>query len=528
MSTFLIKIVASSNLAEVLAADNAALETNSAVLAQNTSALQANSAASKSGRGGRGKKVATEIAEELTYWERRTEQLKANAKGWMSLKGAQEQVGYTVMGISFRVGQWFVPAMGMMLTSIIPVIVALLAMASAAVLAGGALVGVFALGALAYMRKQGKNPMGGYGGARRPFDSNGSQGYASLSTIFEPVWKVLESPKLKNQMENATWFFKATIGSFADGLGKFLSEIDPGMLKTLENMFLNWLPKGMQQLARWGNSMVRLIGAGTIQRLGNLISWIARGLMNSAVWLENGGWDEIDKITKSLDDMCSVLMDLGKSALPVFTSALAAIWPKPLKPILEAVTALFLTIANNPDIKNTFIIMTQFLLTVAALKAVLVIGAAIAGSWAAVLTILGLIVVFIGKMLEPEISQFVATTLSIFKYLFSQVYDFCLDLIRRIPGYGDYGQEDIDKFSAMTWEAAKNGDYAPGWSTEWRDQWKGKTYRDVAGGFDKSFEIYLRGDDQHVEKIITDGIGEKTGTFRTPSSNMRSNQRVRL
>lgn len=510
----------------MLAKDDAALEANTALLSENSNALRANSLAS-AGSGRSAKSKSKQIAEEGYWVERQTKKVKDSIKAWFSFDGVTNKVGYNIMGFSFRIGMWFVPAMALMATSMLPVIAGLLAMASAAILAGGALVGVFALGALMQMRQTGSGGSGGYGGARRPYESSMSSGYARVSTVFEPIWKVLESPKLKSQMDNVKWFFESTIGAFAHGLGDMLTTIDSGMLKTLENMFVTWLPNGMRQFAQWGNAMMRLIGAGTIKRLGDLVNWIARGLLGAAVWLESGGWKYIDQITSTMNGLISTLTDLGKSVLPIFAATLSAIYPQPIRPILLMMTALFNAIGSNPIIMETFVALLQLIMIFVAYKAVLFVVVALLGSAEfLILTIVGILILLF-KLWEAEIAAFAVKLLSIWAYLITQIGKWLMELDNIVhPGKWDDRLKGIDK--NWTFEKAWNGEYASDWAKEWAKREAAEGNAEARAKQLIGIDMTIRGNREDVERLIVDGIGEKTGTSVTPSSNLRTTQRVIL
>lgn len=530
MTNFIINIIAKSNLAEVLAADDVALQANTGFISENSNALRANSLASgKAGKSGRSS--AQSAVRNAAAMEKNTNSIKKSIMAFLGLDSAQSRVGYNFMGFSFRVHQWFVPAMALIATSILPVIAGLLAMGTAAVLAGGALVGVFALGALAQMRKQGRGGFKGYGGARRPYESSQQSGYARLSTIFEPVWKVLESPQLKSQMENATWFFQATIGAFAEGLSQMIQGIDPGMLKMLEDMFLKWLPKGMGQFAKWGSAMVKMIGSGTIKRMGDLVDWIARGLSNAAKWLNNeGGWGYVDTITSMLDDMITHLMDLGKSALPIFTAALASVYPNPLRPMLECMTDFLKTAGENKVVLETITLLLQLLTAFGAYRLVMALLVPLVGTTAGLVAILIISLVMLFKIFEKEISDLVVIITSVFMYVFDwfRLQVAKLDNLIQPGKYDDQIKELETRLNGQSFESVMNGEYAPDFIKSWNQNatangdWKKRSDQFV------NVILGISSRDGIIEDVVTNGTAERVGSNGTSSTNLRPTMRMRV
>lgn len=529
ITNFIINIIAKSNLAEVLAKDDAALQTNTAFLAENSNALRANSLASGVSATS-SKKKTKQLKEEalgLAYISQRTQKAITN---FINLKAAQEKVGYNLFGFSFRVGAWFVPTMALMATSMLPVIAGLLTIASAAILAGGAIAGVFALGALMQMRQLGRGGNTGYGGARRPYESSASSGYARMSTVFEPIWKALESPQLKSKMDNVKWFFTATIGAFAEGLSRFISNIDSGALIMLENMFLNWLPRGLESLALWGSRIVKLVGTGSLTRINSLLTYFAKGIENTAKWLASGGgWGQLDNLASIGADLISTLMTLGKSALPIFSMALSQIYPFPLKPILEAATGFFNALNSNKDLKETFTTILQVIVTLIAFRyalmlligvmnsEIVVILAVVAGIW---------LILFTFKYFIYKIGE---TTESVLNYILGKVMEWAMRIHDALKG-NDANADAIKKLENRSLLEALQGEYSWGYFKEGtaRTEAEGEMYGRLFKEAYHQIDISFHSDNSTVDKLIVDGIGEKLGTSTTPSSNLKTTQRVIL
>jgi hypothetical protein len=65
------------------------------------------------------------------------------------------------------------------------------------------------------------------------------------------------------------------------------------------------------------------------------------------------------------------LFKLGMAVLPVMNQMLAEIWPMPLKPILQTLTAFFETLENYPVVGKTVMLFTQYLVGLVAIKAII-------------------------------------------------------------------------------------------------------------------------------------------------------------
>lgn len=368
MSSFLINIIATSNLAKELNKDTAAVEANTLALNGNTAALKLNGVASEKVTTSRRKGLRYTKYSENSYV--RFGQKVANATSkLLGLDRAQNAVGYNIMGLSIRIGAWFVPMMAAMYTSMLPVIAGLLAIGSAAGVASLGLIGVLGVGAAAlYKQMSGGN---GYAGPRRPYTAS-TQQESIVSVLLKPLSDTIGSPEIEGQIATSVAFLKYTFGTtLPDAFKSFIGNIDIDAMKMIMSMFSSWLPRAAKSTAEWGSSLVKIIGAGSLERVNNLFKWIAGGIMNTADWLANGGgWDHIDDITTLLGDVIHALNELGKSALPVFVDVLQQIWPNPLKPIIENLTRLFRFVANSPNLLAFIEFLIKIGVVMVSLKAI--------------------------------------------------------------------------------------------------------------------------------------------------------------
>lgn len=378
MSTHLINIMASSNVAEVLALDTEAAEANTVALDKNTVSLKTNSVASKkvgTSRASVSKKTkgATDDTETLT------QKVLRLTRSMLGLDKAQHTVGYNIMGLSIRVGQWFVPAMILMYSSILPVIAGLLAIGSAAGVAALGLVGVLGIGAAVMSHRFNKAGAGNYGGPRQPYGNSG--GGSVFTMLLEPIWNALESPELADRVQFAVDFVQDLFSRLLpDSLTAFLTNVNPGAMQKIVSLFNDWLPKAAKGLAVWGSDLMNSIGPRSLKTINDFFKYLAAGVTNTAKWLNAGGWEQIDNVTTIIGDVISTFLDLGKSALPVFTTALNQVWPMPLKPLLTTTAEFFEKVSGNKDAMDSFATMMQIIISIAIGRKVLAVAYSVMSS----------------------------------------------------------------------------------------------------------------------------------------------------
>ena len=389
MSTHVINIIATSNVAPVLAGDTVAAEANASAhgkvarkAAEETVATTASSGASK-------KKTKDTIVGTLAQ-QQYGKAVSMSTLKLLGLDVAQKQVGYNMLGMSIRVGAWFVPTMLIMATSMLPVIAGLLAIASAAVVATGGIAGLAAIGLWKKSKEQ--SASGGFAGARRPYGGAGEQ-MSFISTLMQPIADVMNDPTFTRQITLATDFITETFGkTIPNAFRAFLNNVDLGVMEWLTDLFGTWLPKAAASLANWGSVLLKTIGGKSLSAVNNFFKYLAGGIQNIAEWLDASGFSQIGALTSILSDAIHQLMILGTSALPTLVHVLKQLWPFPLKPMIEGLSSLFQAMSDSPAALKAITGLVQLFTVLAAFKLAGTVLGVVAGALPYVITAFELLI----------------------------------------------------------------------------------------------------------------------------------------
>jgi hypothetical protein len=531
MTTFLINIIARSNLAEVLAKDNVALEANSAAMKANSASLVANSMASA--RAARQKRGLVQQTFNATgAFNKATQSVKNFVISLFGLDEATSRVGYNIMGFSFRIGQWFVPAMLLMATALLPVIAGLLAIGSAAAVAGLGILGVLGLGAALMQHRMNKEGAeGGYGGARRPYSGGGGGSTKSVWTVLlEPIWQVLDSPKYKSAVDNAVLFVKATFGGLAEALGSFLSNVDPGMVGWLEELFLDWLPKAGASVAKWGSRLVQMIGGGSISRINDFFKYLADGIMSTAEWLNDGGWEQLDEFAAIGKDVIGTLMVMGKSAFPILLQVLRKIWPFPLKPVFLAIATFLSDVGHNENVMKVIGGIAQVIVLFVIIKIALISVVSLFLTAVGKLLIIGAAIYVAAAGISYFVNNAIALFLSFFQFIRdSLVLAFLQALATILQKVGinvETPEYDLDPKKVLS------GEYGGGkfYRDAQVDKARMQGINAVTMGALNGIDVFFHPDGAVIDDAVKQSVYEKTGSFESANNKLtaRSQRTVSL
>lgn len=384
MSTYLINIVANSNFAatinkdtEAVMANTVALEVNSAALKENGVKIGALEVA--------GLKLRKQQRETVTGFDAVIKRVREVNKWLGKLSGSSDTVGYNFMGLSLRIGQWIIPALILLGSAILPVIMGLLAIGSAAAVAGLGLASIVGLGAVLMAHR-----MNQAGPLNQP-EGFASSGTTTIFTqLMKPIWATLDEPGLRGVTTNAVLFVQTLFGdTIPRALRSFLSNIDPGTMMVIEQLFMRWLPDMAGSLTRWGSKLFNIIGTGSLSRLNAFFKYIADGIMGTAEWLNSNGWQQMDNVSAIVKDVISTLLTLGKEALPTLLTVLNQVWPTPLRDILQGMTVFLQEVNKNPAALKGLADLVQFVAVLVAVRYAIGLLMPIFDIFGAVLELLG-------------------------------------------------------------------------------------------------------------------------------------------
>lgn len=518
MSSFLINIIATSNLGEKLRADTAELQKQNAALATNT-ALHGTAGTATAATTSKVQKDTAARTVNNAVLDKQQSKIW-NVVRWMfHLDSAQRKVGYNISGFSIRVGAWFIPLMGMMYVSMLPVIGALIAMGSAALVAMGGLVGVLGVGALLLSHRH-KKSQGMYAGARRPY-ANLQDQTGPFDVLMEPVWAALESAKLMDgssaseyAVTKLTHFFKSDLPG---AITSFLRGVDRAAMDTIMTMFSTWLPGAANGLAKWGGTLFKVIGPGSLSRFNNFFKWMAQGIMNVALWLEATDWKYFDQFTRLLSDVAGTLMQAGKNALPVFSAALDQIWPFPLKPMIQTLGGFFKVIGENEEALDILSRIIQVIVAFRALRYV----AVLAGSLGLIKPILiglgvtvatgivaavGIIILGLTRLLAGII-EFGLRIINTIGNLIRLVFGAILDAVFSTFGSDKFkGWRDVS-IMGDDWMSSNLG-LGPTAMAAWSDQFD-QMMADTANwvkGKRNDVTLYIQSNDSHILDVVSGDV----------------------
>lgn len=365
MPTTLYEVIMHSNVASVMTKDTAATSVNTKAMERNRVAFQSRETILKNtaARQTRLKNVTDKLNKSTKKLTKST-LLNALAQRIMSKAGRTAGINFGML--SLRISEGLVPVLAMLYTAMLPVAAGLLAIASAAVVATGGVLGLMGVGLYAWSKRFEKSQTG-YSGARRPFSSGTETDF--MGQVMEGFVKVLDDPEIKRMIDTAVDWTQNIFGTvLPNAFKEFLLNVDMGVMDTIMTMFTEWLPDAASGLAKWGSKLFETIGSGSLRRLNLLFKYLAQGLQNTAQWLKDGGFDELDGLTNIMGQLLSQLMELGKNVLPVLVEVLKSVYPNPLKPIINILIGLFDSIQKSEASMAVVKAMTQMFVALVALK----------------------------------------------------------------------------------------------------------------------------------------------------------------
>jgi hypothetical protein len=313
-------------------------------------------------------KLKTEVTKTGAATELTNKELIANILITKIFNRENKTAGLNIGMLSLRIHEWLVPVLGIAYTAMLPVIAGLVTIAAAAGAAGIALAGVGALGAFRWSRD--------FTGGLKPVQMNANWAFAGENDFSDVVFKgiidALDNPSIRGKMDRAAdWveqIFKYTIPSALIG---FVRGIDMGVMKHIVDIFNKWLPDVMERMSTWGSELIKIYGSRSLKLISKGISSLARSLLDFALWMKTEGEEDIIDFFGRIIEFLGGLFKLGMAVLPVMNQMLAEIWPMPLKPILQTLTAFFETLENYPVVGKTVMLFTQYLVGLVAIKAII-------------------------------------------------------------------------------------------------------------------------------------------------------------
>ncbi len=257
-----------------------------------------------------------------------------------ALAKSSHTAGINIGALSLRINEGLVPVLLLAYSAILPVVAGLLAIASAAVVAGAGIAGVIGLGVAALSTNRGTPPVWG---AR-----NVTEDKDVFAELLEPLKDALKSRELKSTIKIVT---DLTEDFFGDTLPKsfkaFVSALDMRAISNMFKSFQDYLPRASKSIAELGNEIYNAIGERSLKSINKMFKYIAAGLRNTAGWLAETGFDDIESFGSILSAFLSKLLDLGKSVLPTLTKSLENVYPIPLEPMIESLTNFFNSIRDT-------------------------------------------------------------------------------------------------------------------------------------------------------------------------------------
>jgi hypothetical protein len=281
--------------------------------------------------------ITSRLTRKINNWSKA---LQKNNLMQKALAKSSHTAGINIGALSLRINEGLVPVLLLAYSAILPVVAGLLAIASAAVVAGAGIVGVLGLGVAALSTKRGAPPVWG---AR-----NVTEDKDVFAELLEPLKDALKSRELKSSIRVVT---ELTEDFFGDTLPKsfkaFISALDMKAISNMFKAFQNFLPGASKSVAELGNEIYNAIGDRSLRSINKMFKYIAAGLKNTAEWLAETGFDDIESFGSILSAFLSKLLDLGKSVLPTLTKSLENVYPIPLEPMIESLTNFFNSIRDT-------------------------------------------------------------------------------------------------------------------------------------------------------------------------------------
>lgn len=261
------------------------------------------------------------------------------------LSKANRTAGLNIMGLSIRIGEWFIPVMFLMYTAMLPVIAGLLAIGTAAAVATLGVAGLVGVGLAKWSHDY--NKTSSYAGARRPYNL-GSNQKSFMDELFKPLFAAMDAPDIRDKINEAVDMTKELFGKgIPNAFSVFIRTVDMKVMRDLMRLFNDWLPSAARSLAEWGSVLTRTIGGESLRRVNAFFKAIAGAIMGTAIWLKDGGFDQLDPLFSILGKIIGKLTELGGSALPTLTAALEGIYPSPFVYIVDKLIAFFDALSSN-------------------------------------------------------------------------------------------------------------------------------------------------------------------------------------
>jgi len=377
MPVTLYEIKVISNAARTFEKDAAAAEASSAAINKNTASTKVNEKAKQSNSKSTGalSRAIARLTRALTL-DNKTK--KRNIILTKLMNRANRTAGLNIGMLSFRISEGLVPVLGIMYTAMLPVIAGLLAIASAAAVATGGVIGLMGVGLYAWSKRFKKNASG-YTGARRPYDT--SQDVNFSEEVMKGFTEVLADPALQGRINRAIeWTKKIFHDVLPNALKEFILNVDMGAIERIMEIFSEWLPNAARGLAKWGNQMFNLIGERSLSAINKLFSYIANGLKSTAEWLKSSGFDQLDDLMSTLGSFIGLFTKLGKSVLPIIIEALKSIYPTPFKPVVNLLVKLFNSMSQSKTIMTVIGILAKIIASLILLSSFsAVLGSVISG-----------------------------------------------------------------------------------------------------------------------------------------------------
>ena len=307
---------------------------------------------------------------------------------------ANKSAGLSVGSLSLRINTALIPVLFSLVTAMVPVVAGLLAIASAALVAGGAVAGVVGVGVIAWAKRF-KTSSGGYGGARRPYSSGEDADFGK--ELLKGFSDVLSDPAIKNMIDYAVGYTQELFGkTLPDAFKTFLLNVDFDEVKKVMVLFTTWLPVAAESLAVWGSQILEIAGARSLNLMNKFFKYLAGGIKNTSIWLKKGGFEQLENLSRQIGEVISDLMVLGKKALPVLLDAFSSIYPNPIKPALEYLGDFFGWFTHTKYIKDATFKLIGLALSVMFLDAALRLVALTISFLAKGFKIIGGILAFVG------------------------------------------------------------------------------------------------------------------------------------
>jgi len=430
MSVTLYDIKVTSNAARVFTKDAVAAKASTNAINGNTASHVAND--KQKTKGGATSRILSNLTTKLTkVTDKSTKSTLMNAVAQRISAKASRTAGINFGMLSLRISEGLVPVLAILYTAMLPVAAGLLAIASAAIVATGGVLGLMGVGLYAWSKRF-KTTAQGYAGARRPYQTSEEPDF--FKELTKGFGKVLNIDEIANMINEAVILTQDIFGTtLPEAFKQFMLNVDMGVMRTIMKLFTEWLPDAATGLAKWGSALFAEIGEGSLSRLNKFFKYLAQGLQNTAEWLSVGGFEQLDNLTSILGQAISQLMTLGKTVLPILVDVLKSVYPMPLKPIIDHLTSFFDALSKSQSgmsilkaLTGLFIILATIGLTESFLIAIGVALKIIVGGLALLLGVsTGWIVVVIAAIslmvagllwlaTKSELVKGVLTTLGIF------------------------------------------------------------------------------------------------------------------